>query len=121
MATRDLLVTNACALRAVSAYHGILPNSGVVMTFDLATVLHERRGENFELHAKYLNPQLAGVVKTLGFDRFYERGEGCYLIDDTGRRYLDLLSGFGVFALGRSHPVVKQALHDALDLSLIHI
>ena len=51
MAPRDLLVTNACALRAVSAYHGILPNSGVVMTFDLATVLHERRGENFELHA----------------------------------------------------------------------
>jgi acetylornithine/succinyldiaminopimelate/putrescine aminotransferase len=118
MAPRDLLATNACALRAVSAYHGILPNSGVVMTFDLATVLHERRGENFELHAKYLNPQLAGVVKTLGFDRFYERGEGCYLIDDTGRRYLDLLSGFGVFALGRSHPVVKQALHDALDADL---
>jgi acetylornithine/succinyldiaminopimelate/putrescine aminotransferase len=31
---------------------------------------------------------------------------------------LDMLSGFGVFALGRSHPVIKQALHDAIDLDL---
>jgi acetylornithine/succinyldiaminopimelate/putrescine aminotransferase len=88
------------------------------MSFDLAALLAERRGENFELHARYNNPALAGVVKTLGFDRFYERAEGCYLYDDTGRRYLDLLSGFGVFALGRSHPVIKRALHDALDADL---
>lgn len=88
------------------------------MAFDLHELLAERRGENFELHERYGNPMLAGVVKTLGFDRFYERGEGCYLIDDTGRRYLDLLSGFGVFALGRSHPVVKRALVDAIQADL---
>jgi ornithine--oxo-acid transaminase len=46
------------------------------------------------------------------------RGEGCELIDADGRRYLDLLSGFGVFALGRSHPTVKAALHEALNLDL---
>ncbi len=88
------------------------------MPFDLASLMSQRRGENFELHAKYVNPQLAGVLKTLGFDTFYERGEGCYLYDDRGREYLDLLSGFGVFALGRSHPVIKQALHQALDADL---
>ena len=37
------------------------------------------------------------------------RGEGCYLYDDAGQRYLDFLSGFGVYALGRAHPAVKAA------------
>jgi len=81
-------------------------------------LIDTRRGENFRLHSEYLNPQLAKVLKTLGFDRFYERGEGCYLYDRAGERYLDFLSGFGVFALGRSHPVIKKALADAIDLDL---
>ncbi len=88
------------------------------MSFDLESLIETRRGQNFKLHQEFLNPQLARVLKTLGFDRFYERGEGCYLIDREGERYLDFLSGFGVYALGRSHPVVKKALHDALDMDL---
>ncbi len=88
------------------------------MSFNLSEILAERDGENFQLQSKYMNPQLAKVVKTLGFDRFYVRGEGCYLYDDEGVKYLDLLSGFGVFALGRSHPVVRDALHQALDADL---
>ncbi|HVB70796.1 MAG TPA: aspartate aminotransferase family protein [Acidimicrobiales bacterium] len=88
------------------------------MPFDLKELLRERHGENFQLHAKYLNPQLTKVIKTLGFDRLYVRGEGCYLFDDENKRYLDLLSGFGVFALGRSHPVIKDALRQAIDADL---
>jgi ornithine--oxo-acid transaminase len=88
------------------------------MAFDVAKVLQERHGENFTLHNEYLNPQLARVLKTLGFDRFYVRGEGCYLYDDKGNRYLDFLAGFGVYALGRSHPALKRALHQAIDLDL---
>lgn len=88
------------------------------MVFDLGELMESRHGENFSLHAKYLNPQLTKVVTTLGFDRYYERGEGCYLIDDHGDRYLDMLSGFGVFALGRSHPVIKDALRQAIDADL---
>jgi acetylornithine/succinyldiaminopimelate/putrescine aminotransferase len=88
------------------------------MGFELASLMDARRGENFKLHQEYLNPQLVRVLKTIGFDRFYERAEGCYLYDRDGERYLDFLSGFGVYALGRSHPVVKQALHDALDMDL---
>ncbi len=91
------------------------------MPFNLNELLTSRHGENFQLHEKYLNPQLTKVIKTLGFDRFYERGEGCYLIDDKGDRYLDLLSGFGVFALGRSHPTIKSALHQALDADLANM
>jgi acetylornithine/succinyldiaminopimelate/putrescine aminotransferase len=88
------------------------------MPFNLSELMESRHGENYQLHAQYLNPQLARVVKTLGFDRFYERGDGCYLFDDEGKRYLDLLSGFGVFALGRSHPVIKDALRQAIDADL---
>ncbi len=88
------------------------------MPFDLKQVLDERRGENFTLHSKYINPQLPRVLGQIEFDRFYEKGEGCYLIDDKGDRYLDFLSGFGVFALGRSHPTIVGALHDALNADL---
>ena len=88
------------------------------MPFDVARVLAARSGENFALHERYMNHQLARTLRTLGFDRNYVRGEGCYLYDDAGHRYLDFLSGFGVYALGRSHPAIKAALHQALDLDL---
>ncbi len=88
------------------------------MTFNLADVLASRSGENFSLYAKHINPQLVRVLRSIGFDRQYVRGEGAYLYDADGERYLDFLSGFGVFALGRSHPVLKKALHDALDADL---
>jgi len=88
------------------------------MPFDVARTFAERSGENFALHERYMNQQLARTLRTLGFDRNYVRGEGCYLYDDRGTRYLDFLSGFGVYALGRGHVAVKAALHEALDLDL---
>ncbi len=88
------------------------------MPVDVAELLRTRHGENYALHEKHLNHQLARVLATIGFDRFFVRGEGAYLFDDEGRRYLDFLSGFGVYALGRSHPGIKSALHQAIDLDL---
>ena len=84
----------------------------------MGELLRSRHGENYALHEKHLNYQLARVLKTIGFDRFYVRGEGSYLFDAEGERYLDFLSGFGVYALGRSHPALKAALHQAIDLDL---
>jgi ornithine--oxo-acid transaminase len=92
-----------------------------VSGFDLDRVLKERAGENYALHQQLLNPQLANVLQTLGFDKFYVRGEGCWLWDETGERYLDTLAGFGVFALGRSHPTIKAALHQAIDADLANL
>ena len=85
-----------------------------MVDFDLRSLIAARRGQNYELHRRFLNAQLVRVLSTIGYDRFYERGEGAWLIDREGRRYLDFLSGFGVFALGRSHPTLKRALADAL-------
>jgi ornithine--oxo-acid transaminase len=88
------------------------------VSFDLLEALRARAGEQFELHERFLNVQLVRVLKTIGFDREYVRAEGQYLFDDKGDRYLDLLSGFGVFALGRNHPTVKRALSAVLDADL---
>ena len=88
------------------------------MPFDVDAVFRAHQGEQFALHEAHLNPQLPRVLRTLGFDRTYVRGEGPWLYDDRGERYLDLLAGFGVFALGRSHPAIKAALHRAIDLDL---
>ena len=40
----------------------------------------------------------------------FVRGEGSYLWDDTGKRYLDFMQGWAVNCLGHSPPVVADAL-----------
>src|SRR3546814_11284176 len=57
-------------------------------------------------------------LKTLGYDVNFARGEGPHLYDVAGRRYLDLLSGFGVFAVGRNHPAIPAALRQVLEAQL---
>jgi ornithine--oxo-acid transaminase len=88
------------------------------MSKTIAELLAERAGENFELHEHHLNTQMVRVLKTIGYDRVYTKAHGPYLYDDRGHEYLDLLSGFGVFALGRNHPKIVQALKDVLDAQL---
>ena len=70
------------------------------------------------LHTQHLNEQMVRVLKTIGFDVGFKSGRGQYLFDRTDARYLDLLSGFGVFALGRNHPHVRDALKNVLDSDL---
>ena len=50
----------------------------------------------------------------------FVRGEGSYLWDDTGRRYLDLLSGLAVTSLGHAHPAVTEALATQAA-TLVHV
>lgn len=57
-----------------------------------------------------MNP---AVMPTYGrTDVQFVRGEGVWLIDHQGERYLDGLSGLGVVALGHANPVVAKALAD---------
>lgn len=88
------------------------------MPFDLHALMAGRAGEKFPLFDRYLNSQLVRVLKTIGYDVDYVRGEGPHLFDAAGNRYLDLLSGFGVFALGRNHPTVTTALRQVFDAQL---
>ncbi|HET6952324.1 MAG TPA: acetylornithine/succinylornithine family transaminase [Acidimicrobiales bacterium] len=50
----------------------------------------------------------------------FVRGEGSYLYDDAGRRYLDGLSGLAVTSLGHAHPAVAAALADQAR-TLLHV
>ena len=46
------------------------------------------------------------------------RGEGAYLYDREGRSYLDFLSGYSVYNIGRNHPVLRDALKAVLGSDL---
>jgi acetylornithine aminotransferase/acetylornithine/N-succinyldiaminopimelate aminotransferase len=49
----------------------------------------------------------------------FVRGEGVHLIDEGGAKYLDLLSGIGVNALGYGHPAIERAIVNQ-SRALIH-
>jgi len=51
-------------------------------------------------------------------DVLIERGSGVYLVDAANKRYLDLLAGIGVNALGYNHPRVKQVLRKQIKRPL---
>ena len=85
---------------------------------DVSEMFVERESQRSSLHTRYLNEQLVKVLKTIGYDVGFKRGEGQYLFDRDDARYLDLLSGFGVFAIGRNHPALRQALKSVLDADL---
>lgn len=77
-----------------------------------------RQAQRSSMHARHLNEQLVRVLKTIGYDVGFQKGQGQYLYDRDGARYLDLLSGFGVFAIGRNHPSMREALKSVLDADL---
>ncbi|VVM07913.1 ornithine--oxo-acid transaminase [Methylacidimicrobium cyclopophantes] len=88
------------------------------MPFDLQGLVRSRMGENYSLHQKHLNSTLVRVQQIIGFDKIYARAKGAYLYDREDNEYLDFLSGFGVFAIGRNHPVPQKAIRDVLDMDL---
>jgi acetylornithine aminotransferase/acetylornithine/N-succinyldiaminopimelate aminotransferase len=65
-----------------------------------------------ELESKYVLGTYAR------FDVLIDRGSGAYVIDKSNKRYLDLLSGIGVNALGYNHPRVKQMLRKQIKRTL---
>jgi ornithine--oxo-acid transaminase len=77
-------------------------------------LIERRTGEELALSDRHLNPQMGRILRTLGFDRTWTGGEGAHLIDSHGERYLDLFGGYGVFAIGRSHPAAIAAIEEAM-------
>lgn len=88
------------------------------MSFSIAELFSQHSTEKFTLHEQHLNNQMVRVLKTIGYDRVYTKAVGQYLYDESGTEYLDLLSGFGVFAIGRNHPTVVKALTETLTMEL---
>src|SRR4051795_12001299 len=85
---------------------------------DMSQLFADRQAQRSALHTRHLNEQFVRVLKTIGYDVGFQKGEGQYLYDRAGDKYLDLLSGFGVFAIGRNHPALRDALKSVLDADL---
>ena len=60
------------------------------------------------------------VMNTYGrLPMVIDRGEGCYVWDLDGNRYLDLVAGIAVNSLGHSHPAVAKAIQEQSE-KLLH-
>lgn len=84
---------------------------------DLRALL-DGRGDDLDRWARTINPQFVRVLRTIDFDRTWERADGAYLWDSDGHRYLDMLGGFGMFNVGRNNARVRAALVQSLELEL---
>ncbi len=85
---------------------------------DLEQLLASERGQLANLAEAHINPAFVRVLRMLGYDKRYVRGQGAYLYDDAGHRYLDCIVGYGTFACGRNHPVIRDTIQQAMRLDL---
>ncbi len=60
----------------------------------------------------YVNPHLGKLLESINMDKRFERGEGCYLYDTEGKRYLDFVAAYGALPFGFNPPEIWQALHE---------
>lgn len=61
---------------------------------------------------EYINPQLGKLLEQVRMDKVFIRGEGHYLYDAEGRRYLDFIAAYGALPFGFNPPEIWEALDD---------
>src|SRR5438874_13339474 len=88
------------------------------MHTDFMKWIKQHEGRAYDLHCEHISPVFVKMLRTIGFDKAYVRGQGAYLWDAEGNKYLDLLTGWGVFALGRNHPKISAVLQQILSRDL---
>ena len=59
---------------------------------------------------QYVNPHLGELLEQIQMDKRFVRGEGCWLWDDEGRRYLDFVAAYGALPFGFNPPTIWEAL-----------
>jgi acetylornithine/succinyldiaminopimelate/putrescine aminotransferase/acyl-CoA synthetase (AMP-forming)/AMP-acid ligase II/predicted amino acid dehydrogenase len=64
-------------------------------------------GKSYE---RLVNPAIGGLLRQLRMDKSYVRGEGCWLEDADGERYLDALAAYGAVPFGHNPPEIWRAL-----------
>ncbi|MFO1089452.1 MAG: aspartate aminotransferase family protein [Hyphomicrobiales bacterium] len=85
------------------------------MPVDIRALVAAHAREASALYEEHVNGKFARAMRIIGFDRPYVKGQGPYLWDANGRRYLDMLAGYGVFNAGRNHPAIRQTLIDFME------
>src|SRR5258706_182505 len=76
---------------------------------DAETVKNPRHLSNHPFRT-CVNPELGRLLSQMGMDKTFVRGEGSWLWDETGRRYLDFLAQYGALPFGFNPPRIWAAL-----------
>lgn len=63
-------------------------------------------------YIEFVNPHLGKLLTDIGLDKRFQRGQGAYLYDHTGEKYLDCIAAYGALPFGYNPPEIWQALHD---------
>ncbi|MFZ5631443.1 MAG: aminotransferase class III-fold pyridoxal phosphate-dependent enzyme [Bacillota bacterium] len=61
---------------------------------------------------EYVNPHLGKLLEQVRMDKVFTRGEGHYLYDAGGKRYLDFIAAYGALPFGFNPPEIWQALEE---------
>ncbi len=62
------------------------------------------------LFEKRVNPNLGSMLRSIDLDKSFTGGKGCYLYDDKGQKYLDLIAAYGALPFGHNPPEIWQAI-----------
>ncbi len=60
-------------------------------------------------YPRYVNPHLGELLHTVQLDKRFVRGEGAWLWDAEGRRYLDFIAAYGALPFGFNPPRIWDA------------
>ncbi len=66
-------------------------------------------------YTRFVNPYLGEMLESIKLDQKYVRGEGCYLYDDRGNRYLDCIAAYGALPFGHNPPSIWAAVERYRD------
>ena len=61
-------------------------------------------------YARHVNPAFVKLLGIFGYGRVFARAKDVWIWDTEGRRYLDLLAGYGAVNLGHNHPRLLERL-----------
>ncbi len=83
-------------------------------SFDLNSILETFGPDSGPQYAEHLNSRFYDLLRLTGFDRRFVRGEGAHLYDEDDQKYLDCIGGYACAAVGRNHPVLRDAIEQVL-------
>jgi len=92
---------------------GVSKNKKDLLSLDGALSLD--RSATGDLFSRYVNPGLKTLLSAVGFDKRFVRAEGVAVFDDTGRKYLDFLAGYGSLPFGHNPRDITAAVERAAE------
>ena len=90
------------------------PIQNHINQFNLSSTFHTFVERAQSLHQKYINPVLIKLSDDSNLVKTFVHGDGVYLYDASGERYLDFVAGYGSVNHGHNHPKIVSAVQNAL-------